>query len=75
MTVGMFVAGFGIAFGYGWLMTLVVAASLPLIGGTGFIFMWSIGEKDKKSAKDYSTAGGLAEQALSSIKTVKMLNG
>jgi hypothetical protein len=37
--------------------------------------MWSVQEKDQKTAKNYAEAGGMAEQALSSIKTVKMLNG
>lgn len=54
MTLGMFIAGFAIAFSYGWLMTIVLLASIPAIGFTGYIFMWSISQKDQKSSKDYS---------------------
>lgn len=75
MTVGMFIAGFAIAFSIGWLMTLVMIVSIPAIGLTGYVFMWSVQEKDQKTSKDYAIAGGLAEQALAAIKTVKMLNG
>jgi ATP-binding cassette subfamily B (MDR/TAP) protein 1 len=75
MTLGMFIAGFAIAFNYGWLMTFVLLVSIPAIGLTGYVFMRSIQQKDQKSSKDYAEAGGLAEQALSAIKTVKMLNG
>ena len=75
MTIGMFIAGFAIAFSKGWLMTLVVLCSLPAIGLSGWLYIYAIQTMDSQSAKDYSTAGGLAEQALSSIKTVKQLNG
>lgn len=51
MTIGMFIAGFAIAFSKGWLMTLVVLGSIPLIGLTGYVFMWSIQEKDQQTAK------------------------
>ncbi len=71
----MFIAGFAIAFSTGWLMTLVVLCSLPAIGLAGWLYIFSIQSMDSKSSKDYSIAGGLAEQALSSIKTVKQLNG
>lgn len=54
MTIGMFIAGFAIAFSKGWLMTFVVLSSLPLIGLTGYIFMWSIQQKDQQTSKDYA---------------------
>jgi ATP-binding cassette subfamily B (MDR/TAP) protein 1 len=75
MTFGMFFAGFAIAFSTGWLMKLVVLCSLPAIGLAGWLYIYAIQAVDSKSSKDYSTAGGFAEQALSSIKTVKQLNG
>jgi len=75
MTIGMFIAGFAIAFSTGWLLTLVTLCSIPAIGFAGYVYMYAIESIDKKSSKDYSEAGGLAEQALSSIKTVKQLNG
>ena len=54
MTLGMFIAGFAIAFNYGWLMTFVLLVSIPAIGLTGYVFMRSIQQKDQKSSKDYA---------------------
>jgi ATP-binding cassette subfamily B (MDR/TAP) protein 1 len=75
MTISMFAAGFIIAFIYGWLMTLVIACSLPVIGLGGFLFMSASAKKDKEQETEYAEAGGQVEQAISSIKTVKQLNG
>ncbi len=75
MTVGMLIAGFAIAFSVGWLMTLVMLACIPVISLAGYVFMWSAEQKNKITSKDYAQAGGLAEQALTAIKTIKMLNG
>lgn len=60
MTLGMFIAGFAIAFSVGWLMTLVMLSVIPVIGLTGYIFMWSVQRKDQKISAYYSEAGGLA---------------
>lgn len=54
MTFGMFIAGFAIAFSYGWLMTFVLIVSIPAIGMTGYVFMISIQQKDQKSSQDYA---------------------
>lgn len=54
MTFGMFIAGFAIAFSYGWLMTFVLIVSIPAIGLTGYVFMKSIQQKDQKGSKDYA---------------------
>jgi ATP-binding cassette, subfamily B (MDR/TAP), member 1 len=75
MTLGMFIAGFAVAFSKGWLMTLVVLTTIPALGFAGAVYITAISEKDAKSAKDYAKAGGRAEQALAAIKTVKQLNG
>lgn len=47
MTLSMFVSGFVIAFIYGWAMTLVVAASLPVIGFGGYLYANATAKKDK----------------------------
>lgn len=75
MTLSMFVSGFIIAFIYGWLMTLVIATTLPVMGLGGYLFMSAIAGKDKGQAQEYAEAGGQVEQAISAIKTVKQLNG
>lgn len=75
MTVATLIAGFIFAFITGWLMTLVVLATIPALGIAGYFYISVIGEKDKREQKSYATAGGRAEQAIAAIKTVKQLNG
>ena len=75
MTIAMFIAGFVIAFVYGWLMTLVVLASLPGIAIGGMLYASATAQKDEDGEKEYAEAGGIVEQALSGIKTVKQMNG
>lgn len=75
MTISMFIAGFVIAFVYGWLMTLVVLCTLPFIAIGGALYAAATEKKDKSQEKDYAEAGGYVEQALTAIKTVKQLNG
>ena len=47
MTLSMFVAGFVIAFIYGWTMTLVVVASLPVIGFGGYLYSSASANREK----------------------------
>ena len=48
MTLAMLIAGFVFAFVTGWLMSLVVLATLPALGIAGYFYMSIIGNKDKK---------------------------
>lgn len=75
MTIGTLISGFVFAFVTGWLMTLVLLATMPALAIAGGLYMKAIGDKDKQEQAAYNKAGGLAEQALSSIKTIKQLNG
>lgn len=75
MTFATLISGFIFAFVTGWLMTLVVLATIPALGIAGVFYMAVIGEKDKREEASYSRAGGRAEQAISGIKTVKQLSG
>ncbi len=47
MTVGTLISGFVFAFVTGWLMTLVLLASLPALAILGGLYMKAIGNKDK----------------------------
>jgi uncharacterized oligopeptide transporter (OPT) family protein len=58
MTLSMFVAGFVIAFIYGWTMTLVVAASLPVIGFGGYLYSMASAKMDQGQEQEYAEAGG-----------------
>ena len=46
MSISMFIAGFTIAFVYGWLMALVVTASLPAIALGGILYAIASGKKN-----------------------------
>lgn len=71
----MFSSGFIIAYVKGWKLALVVTASIPLVIISTVIYVSIIQNKDKKMAAAYSGAGGLAEEAIGAIKTVKSLTG
>lgn len=58
MTLSMFVAGFVIAFVYGWLMTLVVLCSIPFLVIGGIMYASASEKKVKDQEKDYAEAGG-----------------
>lgn len=48
MVGSMFITGFVVAFIYGWLMTLVVLASLPVIAFGGYLYMSASARKEKE---------------------------
>lgn len=75
MTISTMIAGFIFAFVTGWLMTLVMLATIPALLISGYFYMQAITEKGKTEEENYAAAGGRSEQAISSIKTVKQLNG
>ena len=75
MTIASMVAGFVFAFISGWLMSLVMLAVIPALLISGFFYISIVSNKDEVEQKNYSEAGGRAEQAISSIKTIKQLNG
>lgn len=48
MAIATLIAGFVFAFISGWLMTLVVLATIPALGLAGYFYIKVIGEKDKR---------------------------
>ena len=60
MTISMLIAGFVFAFITGWLMSLVVLATIPALAISGAIYMSVIGSKDEFEQANYSKAGGRA---------------
>ena len=75
MTLAMLIAGFIVAFLKGWLLTLVNLCAMPTVVFGGYLYASAITNTDKNQYKDYESAGGRAEQAISAIKTVKQMNG
>lgn len=73
--IAMGISGFVVAFIKGWLLTLVLLGVFPLIILSMYLYMYNVQTKGKREEKSYAEAGGRAEQALFSIKTVKVLNG
>ena len=58
MTFSMFIGGFIFSFITGWLMTLVVIATLPVLLFAGYLFITAIINKNQE--KQYFLAGGRA---------------
>ena len=71
----MNLGGFIVGFVRGWEMTLICISSLPLLAAAGGIMGKILQKLGSIQEKAYESAGGHAEQCLTSIKTVKSLNG
>ena len=48
MAIATLISGFVFAFVTGWLMSLVIFATLPLFGIAGMMFVYALENKDKK---------------------------
>lgn len=75
MPIATLISGFVFAFVTGWLMTLVILATLPALAISGGIYVSLVSSADEELKKGYAKAAGRVEQALSGIKTIKQLNG
>ncbi len=71
MTIGGFIVGYVT----GWEMSLVCTAALPAISIGMFIFLIVMQSKTSATSAIYDKAGGIAEEALTAMKTVKSLRG
>ncbi|KAF9979634.1 Multidrug resistance protein 1, partial [Mortierella antarctica] len=70
-----FIAGFVIGFAKGWKLSLVLLAAVPLIGVTAAFMAKYTVESASEGQGSYSKAGAVAEQAISSIRTVVAFGG
>ncbi|ORX64531.1 P-loop containing nucleoside triphosphate hydrolase protein [Basidiobolus meristosporus CBS 931.73] len=75
MSLSTFIAGFVIAFLAGWRMTLVLLTAVPVMGFCGAMMAKYTMESSSDGQDSYAKAGGMAEQAISSIRTVVAFNG
>ena len=75
MAFATLAAGFVFAFVTGWLMSLVILATIPALGIAGAFYIGSISSKDTREKAEYSVAAGKVAQSISAIKTVKQLRG
>ncbi|KAF9912885.1 Multidrug resistance protein 1 [Linnemannia zychae] len=74
-SLATFVAGFIIAFTHGWRMSFVLLTTVPLMAAAGILMSKYSGENSADGQDSYAAAGGLAEQAIGSIRTVAAFGG
>ncbi|GAM28104.1 hypothetical protein SAMD00019534_112800 [Acytostelium subglobosum LB1] len=70
-----FFTGFAIGFTNGWQLTLVILSVSPLLAIGGGFMAKMMTEMTKKGQEAYSIAGGIAEESISSIRTVVTFSG
>ena len=71
----IFGAGFGVSFYYGWKLALVILAITPLIMLTGMLMGRVMAAFTSKEQAAYAAAGAIAEEVISSIRTVVAFGG
>lgn len=73
--MSMTVTGFIIAFIYSWKMTLVILSITPVLAVCGAIFAKLTAESTEEGQGSYGSAGAVASEVLSLIKTVSAFGG
>ncbi|XP_026446430.1 ABC transporter B family member 11-like isoform X2 [Papaver somniferum] len=73
--IGTFLGGFVIAFVKGWLLTLVMLSSIPLLVISGAVMFIVIANMASRGQEAYSQAGIVVEQTVGSIRTVASFTG
>ncbi|KAL6292832.1 hypothetical protein ACE6H2_000974 [Prunus campanulata] len=73
--IATFVGGFVIAFVKGWLLTLVMLSSIPLLVLSGAIIGIIISKVASRQQTAYSVAATVVEQTIGSIRTVASFTG
>ncbi|GLT31783.1 hypothetical protein SLA2020_064920 [Shorea laevis] len=70
-----FIGGFVIAFVKGWLLTLVMLSSIPLLGVAGGAMALVISKMSSRGQNAYAKAATVVEQTIGSIRTVASFTG
>ena len=70
-----FMGGFIVAFIRGWQLALILLALTPFQAVAGFLYGRFVSKAVERTADAYGRAGAIAEQALSSIRTIVGLAG
>ncbi|KAL6839861.1 hypothetical protein ACP4OV_029671 [Aristida adscensionis] len=73
--ISSFFAGFIIAFTRGWLLTLVMLTSLPLVAIAGAVSAQLLTKVSSQRLTSYGDAGDTVEQTIGAIRTVVSFNG
>ncbi|KAH9731006.1 ABC transporter B family member 11 [Citrus sinensis] len=70
-----FLGGFLIAFIKGWLLTLVMLSSIPLLAMSGGVMAIMISKMSSRGQGAYAKAASVVEQTIGSIRTVASFTG
>ncbi|NXW69143.1 MDR1 protein, partial [Hirundo rustica] len=70
-----FVSGLIVGFIYGWKLTLVVMSVSPLLASSAAVWSTLLASLTAKELSAYAKAGAVAEEILTSIRTVVAFNG
>uniref|UniRef100_A0A8C1VIK1 ATP-binding cassette, sub-family B (MDR/TAP), member 11a n=1 Tax=Cyprinus carpio TaxID=7962 RepID=A0A8C1VIK1_CYPCA len=73
--ISTFIFGFMVGFIGGWKLTLVVIAVSPLIGLAAGLMAMSVARLTGRELKAYAKAGAVADEVLSSLRTVAAFGG
>uniref|UniRef100_A0A8R1EVH8 Uncharacterized protein n=1 Tax=Caenorhabditis japonica TaxID=281687 RepID=A0A8R1EVH8_CAEJA len=73
--MAQFIGGFVVAFTYDWQLTLIMMSLSPFMMICGLFLARLLATAATKEAKQYAVAGGIAEEVLTSIRTVIAFNG
>ncbi|CAL0316517.1 unnamed protein product [Lupinus luteus] len=73
--IATFIGGFVIAFVKGWLLTLVMMSTLPLLVVSGATMAVIIGRMASRGQTAYAKAAHVVEQTIGSIRTVASFTG
>ncbi|XP_033469344.1 bile salt export pump [Epinephelus lanceolatus] len=73
--ISTFVFGFMVGFIGGWKLTLVVIAVSPLIGVAAGLMAMAVARLTGRELKSYAKAGAVADEVMSSIRTVAAFGG
>ena len=69
-----FIVGFIVAFYYGWQLSLVLLAIVPVLAIAGFLIMKVVGDMSSSTNDSYAQAGAIVEEVFSQLRTVTSLN-
>ncbi|XP_061918777.1 phosphatidylcholine translocator ABCB4-like isoform X3 [Entelurus aequoreus] len=74
-SISTFIFSFVVGLSKGWKLTLVILAICPLLGLTAALFSGMVTSFTSKEQAAYAKAGSVAQEVLSSIRTVFAFNG
>ncbi|CAJ0877339.1 8307_t:CDS:10 [Entrophospora sp. SA101] len=68
------VLGLGIAFYFGWKLTLVILAASPIIAIAGYLEFKALAGFGTKTSKAYESTGQIVQQSVSNMRTIASLS-